>query len=74
MIINEAWFAVGDEVSSREEIDTAMKLGTNYPFGPFEWGNKIGMQNILALLQRLYLTDSRYKPSQLLIKEASEKK
>jgi 3-hydroxybutyryl-CoA dehydrogenase len=51
-----------------------MKLGTNYPFGPFEWGHTIGLKNILTVLQQLYLTDSRYKPSQLLIKEASEKK
>ena len=74
MIINEAYFALEDNVSSKAEIDTAMKLGTNYPFGPFEWCNMIGAENILALLQQLYLTDSRYKPSQLLIKEASEKK
>ena len=74
MIINEAYFALEDNVSSKAEIDIAMKLGTNYPFGPFEWCNMIGAENILALLQQLYLTDSRYKPSQLLIKEASEKK
>ena len=74
MIINEAYFALEDNVSSKVEIDTAMKLGTNYPFGPFEWCKMIGAENILALLQQLYLTDSRYKPSQFLIKEASEKK
>ena len=74
MIINEAYFALEDNVSSKAEIDTAMKLGTNYPFGPFEWCKMIGAENILALLQQLYLTDSRYKPSQFLIKEASEKK
>jgi 3-hydroxybutyryl-CoA dehydrogenase len=72
MIINEAYFALEDNVSSKAEIDTAMKLGTNYPFGPFEWASQIGTSNVLALLQKLYLTDSRYKPSQLLIKEASE--
>jgi 3-hydroxybutyryl-CoA dehydrogenase len=72
MIINEAYFAVEDNVSSKAEIDTAMKLGTNYPFGPFEWASKIGNKNILALLQQLYTTDSRYKPSELLIKEATE--
>ena len=72
MIINEAYFALEDNVSSKVEIDTAMKLGTNYPFGPFEWALQIGTGNILALLQKLYLTDSRYKPSQLLITEASE--
>jgi 3-hydroxybutyryl-CoA dehydrogenase len=74
MIINEAYFALEDNVSSKAEIDTAMKLGTNYPFGPFEWAEVIGPKNIVALLEQLYLTDSRYKPSQLLITEASQKK
>jgi 3-hydroxybutyryl-CoA dehydrogenase len=73
MIINEAYFALEDNVSSKAEIDTAMKLGTNYPFGPFEWASQIGIENVLRLLQKLYLTDSRYKPSQLLITEATEK-
>ena len=72
MIINEAYFALEDNVSSKTEIDTAMKLGTNYPFGPFEWVGLIGNKNVLALLQQLYATDSRYKPSELLIKEATE--
>jgi 3-hydroxybutyryl-CoA dehydrogenase len=74
MIINEAYFALEDNVSSKAEIDTAMKLGTNYPFGPFEWTSMIGAENIVALLQQLYLADTRYKPSQLLITETSEKK
>lgn len=72
MIINEAYFALEQNVSSKDEIDTAMKLGTNYPFGPFEWALKIGKRNVLDLLQKLYLTDSRYKPSQLLIGETPE--
>jgi len=68
MIINEAYFAIEDNVSSKEEIDTAMKLGTNYPYGPFEWVELIGGDNILALLQKLNSTDARYKPSELLTK------
>ena len=72
MIINEAYFAVEDNVSSKAEIDTAMKLGTNYPLGPFEWAAKIGNKNVLTLLQQLFATDSRYKPSEFLIKEATE--
>lgn len=72
MIINEAYFAVEDKVSSKAEIDTAMRLGTNYPLGPFEWSSKIGNKNVVALLQHLYTTDSRYKPSELLIKESTE--
>ncbi len=72
MIINEAYFAIEDEVSSKAEIDTAMKLGTNYSYGPFEWTGLIGANNILALLQKLNTTDTRYKPSELLIKEVRE--
>lgn len=72
MIINEAYFAIEDKVSSKAEIDTAMKLGTNYPLGPFEWAALIGKARILALLQALYATDSRYKPATLLIQEVKE--
>lgn len=72
MIINEAYFAVAEEVSSKTEIDTAMKLGTNYPYGPFEWANLIGRKNVLELLQKLNLTDKRYQPAALLIKEVNE--
>lgn len=60
MIINEAFFTWGSGVSSREEIDTAMKLGTNYPMGPFEWSEKIGLKRIYELLKELGRTDSRY--------------
>lgn len=70
MIINEAYFALEEKVSSKPEIDTAMKLGTNYPHGPFEWVEKIGKKQVLELLQVLYKTDARYKPADLLIKEA----
>ena len=68
MIINEAYYAKGEEVSSEADIDTAMKLGTNYPYGPFEWAQKIGIQNIYTLLKKLSLRDPRYQPSPLLTK------
>lgn len=60
MIINEAYFALGENVSSKYEIDIAMKLGTNYPYGPFEWCKKIGLQKVYDLLQKLSEADSRY--------------
>ena len=71
MIINEAWFALEENVSTKEEIDIAMKLGTNYPYGPFEWGKKVGLKNITALLGELSLTEKRYIPAPLLVKEAA---
>ncbi|HQW83663.1 MAG TPA: 3-hydroxyacyl-CoA dehydrogenase family protein [Ferruginibacter sp.] len=73
MIINEAYFALGDDVSGKEEIDIAMKLGTNYPYGPFEWATFIGEKNILTLLQKLFETNNRYQPAALLIEKANQK-
>lgn len=69
MIINEAYFSLEEGVSSKSEIDIAMKLGTNYPYGPFEWSEKIGLSNVYELLIALEKTNSRYKPCNLLKKE-----
>ena len=70
MIINEAFFAKEQQVSTEAEIDIAMKLGTNYPKGPFVWMNEIGIKNIYELLRQLSKEDKRYQPSALLEKEA----
>ncbi len=69
MIINEAYFGLGDGISSKEEIDIAMKLGTNYPFGPFEWSEKIGLNRIHGLLHKLSETSTRYLVAPALTKE-----
>jgi len=66
MLINEAYYALEDQVSSIADIDTAMKLGTNYPFGPFEWAAIIGVENVYLLLNKLSETDKRYRPATLL--------
>ena len=62
MIINEAFISLREGVSTKEDIDTAMRLGTNYPYGPFEWADKIGIQNIISLLQKLSKHHARYTP------------
>jgi 3-hydroxybutyryl-CoA dehydrogenase len=69
-IINEAYFALEENVSGKEEMDIAMKLGTNYPYGPFEWASLIGVENIYRLLDRLSIEKERYRPAGLLRKEA----
>ena len=69
-IINEAFFALEENVSTEEEIDTAIKLGTPYPFAPFEWGKKIGLHHIYSLLATLSRQQTRYSPS-LLLKQAA---
>ncbi|MCC7159518.1 MAG: 3-hydroxybutyryl-CoA dehydrogenase, partial [Ignavibacteria bacterium] len=68
MIINEAVQVFSELIASKEDIDTAMKLGTNYPFGPLEWADRLGIElvcNILAGLQRDFGED-RYRPHPLL--------
>jgi 3-hydroxybutyryl-CoA dehydrogenase len=70
MIINEAHFALEERITDESAIDVAMRLGTNYPLGPFEWGARIGWKNIFSLLSVLAKEDSRYKPSKLLAAKA----
>lgn len=68
MIINEACLALDEGTASMEDIDKAMKLGTNYPFGPFEWCDRIGIRDVYETLEaiRIYSRDDRYKISSLL--------
>lgn len=70
MIINEAYLALEEGVSSKDQIDLAMKTGTNYPFGPFEWGERIGLKNIYQLLVELSQSKKQYVPAPLLTREA----
>lgn len=63
MIINEAFYTVQEGTATKEDIDQGMKLGTNYPHGPFEWCEKIGVRNVYELLEALYedTKEERYK-------------
>jgi 3-hydroxybutyryl-CoA dehydrogenase len=70
MIINEAYFTWEAGTSSKEEIDIAMKLGTGYPFGPFEWSNMIGVERVVELLERLRESDPIYQLAQCLTLDA----
>jgi 3-hydroxybutyryl-CoA dehydrogenase len=61
-IMNEAMWATTEHVASAEDIDTAMKMGTNYPQGPLEWAEKIGIEKVQCLLAALNETvaDDRF--------------
>lgn len=67
-LINEATSALFEGVASAEDIDTAMRLGTNYPFGPFEWADIIGVDTVLGVMNGLFREwgEDRYRPSPLL--------
>jgi 3-hydroxybutyryl-CoA dehydrogenase len=71
MIINEAYYTVQEGTATRDDIDRAMKLGTNYPYGPFEWCERIGIKHVYELLEAVYddTHDERYKACPLLKRE-----
>lgn len=68
MIINEAYFTLQEGTANRRDIDLGMKLGTAYPFGPFEWCEKIGIKDVYEVLNAMYQDthDDRYKICSLL--------
>jgi 3-hydroxybutyryl-CoA dehydrogenase len=55
-IVNEAFSAFSEGVATVDDIDLAMKLGANYPKGPFEWADEIGPERILDTLDSLRTT------------------
>jgi 3-hydroxybutyryl-CoA dehydrogenase len=71
MIINEAYYTLQEGTADRKSIDTAMKLGTGYPMGPFEWAQSIGLDKVYEILFSLYedTKEERYKICPLLKKE-----
>ena len=67
--INEAIFCLYQGVSSKEEIDTAMKLGMNHPMGPLELADFIGLDVVLSMQQALCdgFQEPKYRPCPLLL-------
>jgi 3-hydroxybutyryl-CoA dehydrogenase len=67
-LVNEAASALADGVADPVAIDTAMRLGANYPAGPLEWGERIGLARIVQTLDALHgeVPDGRYRAVPLL--------
>lgn len=71
-IVDLAHDAVAKGVATEEDVDTAMRLGVNYPLGPFEWSRRLGRSWAYDLLDDLHLRDpsGRYAPSLALYRHA----
>lgn len=67
-MINEAAFALQENLASVGDIDTAMRLGMNYGLGPFEYADRLGIDRVLATLDYLHTEtgDPRYRAAMLL--------
>lgn len=67
-MINEAVYALYEGLATVEDIDTAMKLGTNVPMGPLTLADFVGLDTLLAIMNVLQegLGDSKYRPCPLL--------
>jgi 3-hydroxybutyryl-CoA dehydrogenase len=73
-IVNEAHYAVGQGVATAEDVDVAMRLGFNWPRGPFEWAEAIGPARVVRVLDglRSELGSERYRVAPLLRRAARE--
>jgi len=68
MLVSGAVDARHKGVASAADIDTAMRLGTNYPLGPLAWGDRWGPAAIVGILDAMqaWYGEDRYRPSALL--------
>ena len=70
-IVNEAYRALGDEVATADDIDRAMQLGANHPFGPFAWAEEAGLHEVVVMLDALSDEDAdTFRPSLPLLRQA----
>ncbi|MBS1516389.1 MAG: hypothetical protein JSS63_15260 [Bacteroidetes bacterium] len=68
LIINEAYLVWQEGTSNEADIDTAMRLGTNYPYGPIDWSKRIGVDLVYHVLNKMNddFKDDRYRITPLL--------
>ncbi|MGB1121781.1 MAG: 3-hydroxyacyl-CoA dehydrogenase family protein, partial [Saprospiraceae bacterium] len=75
MLINEAADALFLNIATRDDIDTAMTKGVNYPKGLLKWADEFGIQNVVVRLDAMFddYRESRYRCSPLLRRMARNK-
>ncbi|MCI0347505.1 MAG: 3-hydroxyacyl-CoA dehydrogenase NAD-binding domain-containing protein [Chloroflexi bacterium] len=71
-VVNEAYRALGDRVATAADIDLALRLGANHPFGPFEWASETGLAEVAVMLDALTPEDvDTFRPAIALLRAAA---
>jgi 3-hydroxybutyryl-CoA dehydrogenase len=67
-MINEAIFALQEDLGTAEDIDTIMKLGLSHPIGPLALADLIGLDVVLYIVEVLHrdFGDDKYRPARML--------
>jgi 3-hydroxybutyryl-CoA dehydrogenase len=75
-LLNEAMYILLEGVATAKDIDTAMKLGYNFQYGPLEMADMMGLDEVLAWMETLWRTlgEPRYRACPILRKLVREQK
>jgi len=70
ILINEALHTLQEGVASAEDIDTAMRIGYDFRYGPLEMCDRFGLDSVLAAMERMFREygELKFRPSVLLKK------
>jgi len=69
VMLNEAFYALGEGIATPEDIDKGMVLGCNHPIGPLALSDLIGLETLLHVIEGLHAElGDKYKPAPLLKK------
>jgi len=68
VMLNEAFFALGEGIATAEDIDKGMVLGCNHPIGPLALSDLVGLETLLHVVNGLHRElGDKYRPAPLLV-------